>query len=124
MIEYVLRDVRDVADPYFDDILIGTSGATVQEAIANHDVALRRVLNALHEGDMVADQKKCKLFLKAVELNGHVLKDGHRRPSPVKLMAVQKWEPPQTISALRGFLGLANYYDTNPWTTTQNTPHH
>ena len=71
VIEYVLRDVRDVADPYFDDILIGSPGATLEEAIANHDIALRRVLNALHEGSMVADQKKCKLFLKAVEFWTH-----------------------------------------------------
>ena len=109
VVEYVLRDVRDVADPYFDDILIGTSGATLDEAIDNHDVALRRVLMALDKGSMVADQKKCKLFLTAVEFCGHILRNGTRTPSPGKLLAVQKWEPPTTVSGLRAFLGLENY---------------
>ena len=112
VVEYVLRDVRDVADPYFDDILIGTAGQTLDEAIDNHDKALRRVLRALEKESMVADQNKCKLFLTAVELCGHILRNGTRRPSPGKLLAVQKWEPPTTISGLRAFLGLANYYHT------------
>ena len=28
-------------------------------------------------------------------------------------MAIEKWEPPRTISELRGFLGFTNYYSPN-----------
>ena len=33
-----------------------------------------------------------------------------RGPIPGKLLAIQKWELPKTITSLRGFLGFANYY--------------
>ena len=37
---------------------------------------------------------------------------GVRRPAPGKLCAIEKWELPQTITALRAFLGFTNYYNT------------
>ena len=55
-------------------------------------------------------REKCKLFVKEVEFCGHVLGGGIRRPAPGKLMAIEKWQPPRTISELRGFLGFTNYY--------------
>ena len=36
--------------------------------------------------------------------------EGKIRPSAGKMAAVQLWEPPTTVTALRGFLGLCNYY--------------
>ena len=35
---------------------------------------------------------------------------GVRKPTPGKLRAIEKWEVPRTISALRAFLGFTNYY--------------
>ena len=54
--------------------------------------------------------KKVQIFMRQIEFCGHILQDGCRVPAPGKLMAIQKWERPSTITALRGFLGLANYY--------------
>jgi len=48
--------------------------------------------------------------MREVEFCGHVLREGRRSPAPGKLRAIQKWEAPKTISQLRGFLGLTNYY--------------
>ena len=62
----MLGDERDVADPYFDDILIGSRGDTREEAIKNHDAALRRGMIALERHEMVADKAKCKLYMTAV----------------------------------------------------------
>lgn len=36
--------------------------------------------------------------------------DGTRRPSPDKLLPLKEWQLPQTLAALRGRLGLANYF--------------
>ena len=33
-----------------------------------------------------------------------------RRPAPGKLRAIEKWELPKTVTALRAFLGFTNYY--------------
>ena len=113
VVEWVLRSVSDVADPYFDDILIGTErlpGMTDERLVAQHEIDIRRVLVKLAEHFLVADFRKSVFFATAVEFCGHVLEDGQRRPCPGKLLSVQKFDIPRTITALRGFLGLTNYY--------------
>ena len=55
----------------------------------------------------MASLKKCCFFCTSVEFCGHVLEGGERRPAPGKLMAVERWEAPKTVTALRGFLGFA-----------------
>ena len=111
VVDYCLREVNDVAAPYVDDIIIGTeSQGTWEDTIRAHDRDICRVLGALQEHKLVADRKKCKFFVKEVEFCGHILGEGRRRPAPGKLMAVENWEEPKTITALRGFLGFTNYY--------------
>ena len=113
VIEYCLEDVRDVADPYVDDIIVGTAWKGSWEAtVEAHDQDLRRVLDKLAQHEMVVDEKECKFFVKEVEFCGHILGNGQRRPAPGKLMALEKWEEPRTVTALRGFLGFTNYYST------------
>ena len=50
------------------------------------------------------------MFIKEVELYSHILREGRRSPAPGKLLSIQKWELRRTITELRGFLGLTNYY--------------
>ncbi len=42
--ECVLQDLEN-ADPYVDDIIIGSTGGTWEEVIANHERDVRAVLN-------------------------------------------------------------------------------
>ena len=53
---------------------------------------------------------KCRFFVTEVEFCVHILGDGRRRHAPGKLMAIEKWEPPTTVSSLRSFLGFVNCY--------------
>ena len=46
MMELVLSD-HECADPYIDDIIIGSTGETLDEAIENHARELRAVLTTL-----------------------------------------------------------------------------
>ena len=50
------------------------------------------------------------MFVEEVEFCGHVMREGRRWSSPGKLLSIQKWPCPQTVTQLRGFLGLTNYY--------------
>ena len=109
MMEWVLKD-HDHSDPYIDDILVGSTGATEQEMWGNHERDLREVLRTLAEQQSFVDPRKAHLFMREVEFCGHVLREGRRSPAPGKLNAIQKWERPKTISQMRGFLGLTNYY--------------
>ena len=113
VIDYCMHEVCDIANPYVDDIIIGTTWAGSEElTLAQHNLDVRRVMAALEKHRLVADKKKCQFFVKEVEFCGHILGNGMRRPAPGKLMALEKWEEPKTVTALRGFLGFTNYYST------------
>ena len=109
VMEDVLRD-EECADPYVDDIIIGSTGDTEEELLTNHERDLRRVLGRLEKAQLVAEPGKARLFMREIEFCGHVLREGTRTPAPGKLACIQKWTAPKTITQLRGFLGLANYY--------------
>ena len=102
-----------MADPYIDDIVVGTrvEGGSEEELLMQHDKDLRQVLEVLKKEDLVVD-KKCKFFIPEVEFCGHVLGGGTRRPAPGKLRAIEKWEKPRTITEMRAFLGFTNYYSS------------
>ena len=114
-IDATCASVSNIARPYFDDICIGTrkeEGMTEEDLLRKHDEDVRKVFDRLAADKWVVDPKKCTLFAKRVEFCGHVMGEGIIKPSPGKLLAVQRFEPPPTVTALRGFLGLCNYYST------------
>ena len=80
------------------------------ELIENHTRDVFRVLETLEEHRLVCCPKKSHFFMTEVEFCGHILREGRRSPAPGKLLPIQKWEVPKTVTALRGFLGLTNYF--------------
>ena len=112
MMEDLLQPVRDCADPFVDDIIIGSDieDMTDDELIESHEKDLRRVLGVLDKHSMVCKPTKASLFVREVEFAGHVVGHGQRRPMPGKLAALRHWEKPQTISELRSFMGFCNYF--------------
>ena len=71
---------------------------------------MRLVLQKLREHQLYAKLSKCEFWLKEVSFLGHVITDGGIAVDPSKVRDVLKWEPPQTVSEIRSFLGLAGYY--------------
>ena len=113
MMDDILSDFSDFVTPYIDDILVGTRLEEGEEFIScarRHELHLRRLLDKMACLRLVCDRKKCELFVKNVAFCGHILGGGERRPAPGRLCAIEKWERPQTITALRAFLGFTNYY--------------
>ena len=112
MMEDLLGPVRDCADPFVDDIIIGsgTKDMTEDKLIKAHEKDLRKVLSELDKHNMVCKPTKASLFVKEVEFAGHVVGHGKRRSSPGKLAFLHHWEKPQTISELRSLKGFCNYY--------------
>ena len=110
--EDLLGPVWDCADPFVDDIIIGsgTENMTEDELIEAHEKDLRRVLSELDKHNMVRKPTKASVSVKEVEFAGHVVGHGQRRPMPGKLASLHHWEKPQTISELRSFMGFCNYY--------------
>ena len=52
----------DCGDVYIDDIIIGSSGATEEELLANHTRNVRAVLDRLRKEELVASVSKTNFF--------------------------------------------------------------
>ena len=109
MMEWVLRD-HPYADPYLDDILIGSTGETLEEMVDQHLRDVLQVMETLKEHNLICNPEKSKFFQQEVEFCGHILRDGQRSRAPGKLLPIQKWELPRTVTELRQFLRLTNYF--------------
>ena len=83
VMDHVLQGL-DCADVYIDDIIIGSSGGTEEELLANHDRDVRAVLDRLRKEELVASVSKTDFFVRSVEFCGQVLENGTRRPAPGK----------------------------------------
>ena len=65
--EWVLRDLP-FADCYVDDIIIGSTGETEEEILANHAKHVEAVLLALEEHQLVAKLDEASFFVTSVEI--------------------------------------------------------
>ncbi|GBG73286.1 hypothetical protein CBR_g13005 [Chara braunii] len=89
---------------YLDDILVFSK--TLQE----HQGHLRQVLEKLREANFKINPKKCEWAKTQVLYLGHVLDGDGIKPEDSKIAAIRDWSTPRTLTELRSFLGLANYY--------------
>jgi hypothetical protein len=62
MVEDRLEPVRDVADPFIDDIVIGSKAEEGEDLIDRHYKDIRRVLDILKAEKLVAEFGKCNFF--------------------------------------------------------------
>ena len=89
---------------YLDDIIVFAK--TQQEAITR----LGTVFQKLREARLKLQPSKCELFKTSLLYLGHmVLQDGIKT-DPKKVEAVLQWPVPVTITNVRSFFGLTNYY--------------
>jgi transposase InsO family protein len=114
MIQWVLRDLP-FALVYIDDVLVGTpppSANTHENILDIHYRDVRAVLAAFLKHRLFVKGAKMHLFRETIKFCGHILNNGQRRAAPSKLEAIKKWTPEviKTITHLKGFLGLAQYY--------------
>ncbi|GBG76128.1 hypothetical protein CBR_g21876 [Chara braunii] len=68
------------------------------------------VLEKLREANFKINAKKCEWAKTQVLYLGHVLDGDGIKPEDSKKAAIRDWSTPRTLTELRSFLGLANYY--------------
>jgi RNase H-like domain found in reverse transcriptase/Reverse transcriptase (RNA-dependent DNA polymerase)/Integrase zinc binding domain/Retroviral aspartyl protease len=88
---------------YIDDILI----YSMDEESHKRDV--KRVLQILHDNQLVVKTKKCSFGQENVIYLGHKISTQGISPDPCKLDAIRKWPIPTTIRELQQFLGMTTY---------------
>ncbi|GBG86223.1 hypothetical protein CBR_g41128 [Chara braunii] len=89
---------------YLDDILV------FSRTLKEHQGHLRQVLEKLREANFKINAKKCDWAKTQVLYLGHVLDGDGVKPEDSKIAAIRDWPTPRTLTELRSFLGLANYY--------------
>nr|XP_025669740.1 uncharacterized protein LOC112769436 [Arachis hypogaea] len=89
---------------YLDDIVVYSN--TLEEYVEH----LRTVFKILRENNLYVKKEKCSFARDEVHFLGHIIKGGTLCMDQGKVKAIKEWEPPNKVSELRSFLGLANYY--------------
>ncbi|PAA74010.1 hypothetical protein BOX15_Mlig016504g5, partial [Macrostomum lignano] len=89
---------------YMDDIVVHS--VTFEEQLDN----LRTVLQRIIAANLKVKPKKCHLFLKELHYLGHVVTPDGLKTCEDKIAQIRDWPVPQSVTQLRQFLGLANYY--------------
>ena len=89
---------------YLDDIVVFSS------SLEEHVQHLKLVFQKLKENQLYAKLEKCSFAQERIKFLGHIVDQGSIRMDQDKVKAIQEWQPPSSVSELRSFLGLANYY--------------
>ena len=112
MLENLLEPVGDCADPFVEDVIIasGDPSMSYEELLEAHERDVTRVLDLLVRDKLTGCSDKATIAVSEVVYAGHVVGNGQRKPIPGKVAAIEHWEKPKTVSELRAYLGVFNYY--------------
>ena len=89
---------------YQDDIIVFAK--TQEEAIAR----LGTVFQKFREAGLKLKPSKCELFKTSLLYLGHIVSEDGIRTDPKMIEAILQWPVPLTVTDVRSFLGLTNYY--------------
>ena len=89
---------------YMDDILV------FAETLEECQGRTKRVLDRMKEENLHLKLTKCTFDQTEVEYLGLVIRNGEVLMDPTKLKAVEQWEPPKSVKAVRSFIGFCNFY--------------
>lgn len=89
---------------YLDDLIV--FGSTLEE----HEIRLLKVLDRLKEEGLKLSLDKCQFCQPSVTYVGHIISQDGVSTDPLKIEAVTTWPRPNTVTALRSFLGFCGYY--------------
>ena len=85
-----------------DDVLV--FGSTQEE----HDQRLMALLERIKAAGVSLNKEKCKFSVHTVKFLGHIVNKDGIKADPDKTSAILKMKPPQNVTELCRFMGLAN----------------
>ena len=102
-IESLLSGIPKVIN-YLEDILV--TGTTEEDHFHN----LQLVLQRLETAGLHLKKEKCKFLVPSINYLGHKIDAQGLHPLPDKIEAIVSASSPKTLTELKAFLGLVNYY--------------
>jgi transposase InsO family protein len=100
-----LKNVKAMAD----DLLVYGCGDTFEEALIDHNINLKNLLNRLRAVGLKLNKDKVKLAQTKVTYFGHVLSSDGVKVDPRKVDAIAKIQTPKDKKQLMSFLGMVTY---------------
>ncbi|ESK81067.1 reverse transcriptase-rnase h-integrase, partial [Moniliophthora roreri MCA 2997] len=89
---------------YMDDILIYLNSE------GEHCDRTRRLLQQLKEQDLYLKPHKCRFDVCKIDFLGLIIRLGQVSMDPVKLLGINEWPTPTTVTGVRSFMGFTNFY--------------
>jgi hypothetical protein len=68
------------------------------------------VLHKLRDNQLYAKFSKCEFWIGEVPFLGHIISNGGILVDPAKVKEIMEWSVPSTVTEIRSFLGLTEYY--------------
>ena len=99
----LFSDMPDV-EVYIDDVGIFSTDFT------SHCKTVRRVLTKLQDHNFTVKPAKCHWFKSQAPWLGHIITPEGILPDPLKINPILKLAFPSTITQLRSFIGMVNFY--------------
>ena len=92
-----------------DDLLVCGKGPTFAEAVADHDIKLRKLLERCRECGMRLNPDKLKLSQTPLSFLGYLVTSEGLRPDPEKVRAIMDMPRPIDVAGLQRLGGFVNY---------------
>ena len=89
---------------YLDDIIVHSK--TPEEHLERLEAVFRKIAKA----GLKLKPSKCEFFKSEITYLGHIVSNNGIAMDPKKIRAIQLWPRPTTVTEVRKFTGLTNYY--------------
>ncbi|XP_052857197.1 uncharacterized protein LOC128265316 [Drosophila gunungcola] len=104
MDKVIPASLRNEVFVYLDDLLI------ISESFEAHMRVLSLVAGFVKTAGLTLNVEKSKFCMRSVKYLGHIVGEGVIRTDPEKISAMKDFPLPQSLKALRRFLGMAGWY--------------
>jgi cleavage and polyadenylation specificity factor subunit 1 len=102
-VDEILKDL-DFCFAYIDDILVFSCSPL------EHDQHLRTLFTKLQSHGILLNPSKCVFRVPEISFLGYKISPTGSLPLPERVADLQACSPPKTVSQLRRFLGMLNFY--------------
>ena len=89
---------------YLDDILV------YSKTLKEHEDHLAKVLQLLQDNELYVKLSKCDFEKEELKFLGHIVSGDGMKVDPTKTAVVKDWPTPTSVTHVRAFLGLCNYF--------------
>ena len=89
---------------YVDDIMV------MSRSLEEHEDHLAKVLQVLKDNELYVKLSKCDFQKQELKFLGHIVSGDGVKVDPAKTSVVRDWPTPTSVTHVRAFLGLCNYF--------------